>query len=35
MVWDILYVWKRRMGVKNIEIYIFYDSHNEIKRSED
>ncbi len=35
MVWDISDVLKRRMGAKNIEIYIFYDSHNEIKRSED
>ena len=28
MVWDILYVWKRRMGVKNIASNIFYVFHH-------
>ena len=28
MVWDISYVWKRRMGVKNIASNIFYVFHH-------
>ena len=28
MVWDISYVWKRRMGIKNIASNIFYIFHH-------